>query len=507
VIAQTRKSRRAEPAERKVVRCAIYTRKSTEEGLDSDFNSLDAQRESGEAYIASQRHEGWVCLPDRYDDGGFTGGNMDRPALRRLLADIETGRVDVVIVYKVDRLSRSLLDFSRIMDVFDRAGVSFVSVTQQFNTTHSMGRLTLNILLSFAQFEREIISERTRDKMSAARRKGKYIGGTPVLGYDIDREAGRLVIHEAEAEQVRQMFALYIQHQSLQAASAVIQRRGWTTKRWTTRQGKERGGSPIDKTRLHLLLTNVVYIGKVRHGDQLYVGEHRGIVDPGVFDRVQEMLSRNSVHGGASVRVPSDAILKGLLRCVTCDCAMVPTHTKKSDRRYRYYVCSHSQKNGRETCPSKSVPASQIEQFVVDRIRKVGSDPELIAATTAAATQQSEERRRELQREQQRLEDDLRACHHEMTRIAQGPSDPDRLVVIHERIDATRRRLAETQTESEAIAEAALRAGDVAEALHEFHGVWDSLTTKEQSRVLHLLLDRVDYDGAAETVSLVFRSG
>jgi site-specific DNA recombinase len=199
----------------RVLRCAIYTRKSTEEGLDQDFNSLDAQRESGEAFIKSQAEEGWECVPTRYDDSGFTGGNMDRPALKRLLNDIEAKLVDVVVVYKVDRLSRSLLDFTRIMETFDRHGVSFVSVTQQFNTTTSMGRLMLNVLLSFAQFEREIISERTRDKMAAARRKGKYVGGAPVLGYDLDRTASRLVVNEREAIRVRRIFEMYLQQQAL----------------------------------------------------------------------------------------------------------------------------------------------------------------------------------------------------------------------------------------------------------------------------------------------------
>jgi site-specific DNA recombinase len=200
----------AVPAEKKVVRCAIYTRKSTEEGLQQEFNSLDAQREAGEAYIVSQKSEGFLALADHYDDGGYTGGNMDRPALQRLLAAVESRSVDCVVVYKVDRLSRSLMDFARIVEVFDQSGVSFVSVTQQFNTTTSIGRLTLNILLSFAQFEREIISERTRDKMSAARRKGKWIGGHPVLGYDIDSKGGRIIVNPAEAEQVRTLFGLYI---------------------------------------------------------------------------------------------------------------------------------------------------------------------------------------------------------------------------------------------------------------------------------------------------------
>jgi site-specific DNA recombinase len=224
-------------------RCAIYTRKSTEEGLEQEFNSLDAQRESGEAYVKSQQHEGWECLPDLYDDGGFTGGNMERPALRRLMDDIEAGNVDCVVVYKVDRLSRSLLDFARMMETFDRHRVAFVSVTQQFNTSTSMGRLVLNVLLSFAQFEREIISERTRDKIAAARRKGKWTGGLPLLGYDVDPRTCKLIVNEEEARQVRAMFELYLEHRSLITTSRELDGRGWRNKRWTTRKGHLRHGS------------------------------------------------------------------------------------------------------------------------------------------------------------------------------------------------------------------------------------------------------------------------
>jgi site-specific DNA recombinase len=226
----------------KLIRCAIYTRKSTEEGLQQDFSSLDAQREAGEAFVASQRNEGWQLVPDRFDDGGFTGGNMDRPALQRLLAAIEAGRVNCVVVYKVDRLSRSLMDFARMMELFDRCGASFVSVTQQFNTINSLGRLTLNILLSFAQFERELISERTRDKMCAARKKGKWIGGHPVLGYDIDTKARRLVVNSAEAHQVRTIFDQYLEQGAMLPVLQDLDLRGWRTKQWTTEAGQTRGG-------------------------------------------------------------------------------------------------------------------------------------------------------------------------------------------------------------------------------------------------------------------------
>ena len=247
----------------KAINCAIYTRKSTDEGLDQDFNSLDAQRESAEAYIASMKHEGWICLPTRYDDGGFTGGNMQRPAVQRLLADIEARNIDCVIVYKVDRLSRSLLDFSRMMETFDRQNVSFVSVTQQFNTTSSMGRLTLNILLSFAQFEREIISERTRDKMSAARRKGKYVGGAPILGYDV------------RSALLRSWWSMTARRPGSGRSSSCILSSGrcslrspcWTVvaglpSEWTTKKGKQRGSRPFNKNTLYGLLTNVAYVGR-----------------------------------------------------------------------------------------------------------------------------------------------------------------------------------------------------------------------------------------------------
>ena len=331
------------------VRCAIYTRKSTEEGLEQEFNTLDAQREAAEAFILSQKAEGWRAIAEHYDDGGFTGGNMERPALKRLLADIEASQVDCVMVYKVDRLSRSLLDFARMMEVFDRQGVSFVSVTQQFNTTHSMGRLTLNILLSFAQFEREIIAERTRDKMAAAKRKGKWVGGHPVLGYDIDSGGGRLVVSDEEAQRVRAIFALYAEYQALLPTVRELDRRGWTTKRWTTRKGRERGGRVFVKSTLQHLLTNVLYIGKQTYYDEVHDGEQPAIVDQTLWDTVQAVLRENSPNRGRLPRNKNAALLKGLLVCEPCGCAMVPTYTTKKQKRYRYYVCSGAQRRGWDT--------------------------------------------------------------------------------------------------------------------------------------------------------------
>jgi site-specific DNA recombinase len=344
------------------VRCAIYTRKSTEEGLDQEFNSLHAQREAAEAYIQSQKHLGWALVSDHYDDGGFTGSNMERPALQRLLQDIDAHRIDCILVYKVDRLSRSLLDFARLVDRFDQRGVSFVSVTQQC-------RLTLNILLSFAQFEREIIGERTRDKMSAARRKGKWTGGTPVLGYDVDPGGGKLIVNEKESRRVRDIFALYLQHHSLLAVVAELARRRWKTKSRTSQSGREHIGRPFTKASLRLLLTNAIYDGKVEHRGVMYAGEHASIIDPVVWQEVStELVGGRRSRTGAN-RVAQNALLAGLLVCRNCHRPMIPTYTAKKGRRYRYYVCQTARKSGWNSCPTKSVPARMIEDSLVDRLR------------------------------------------------------------------------------------------------------------------------------------------
>lgn len=377
------------PSAAPTIRCAIYTRKSTEEGLEQEYNSLDAQRDAGEAYIKSQQHEGWVCLPNRYDDGGYTGANMDRPAMRRLIADIEAGKIDCVVVYKVDRLSRSLLDFSRIMETFERHKVSFVSVTQAFNTASSMGRLVLNVLLSFAQFEREMISERTRDKIAAARRKGKWSGGMPILGYTVVDT--KLVVDADEARRVREIFDMYVEHQSMLAVVKELNARGCRTKRWTTQKGTARGGRPFDKNSLYQMLTNVAYVGKVRYKDEVHQGEHRPIIDAAVFAKVQTLMHQNGRSGGRATRNKHGALLRGLLRCTACDCGMNHTYSAKGNRQYRYYVCLRAQQRGWQECPTPSIPAGEIERFVVDQIKGVGRDPLVIRKTLAQARRQAED--------------------------------------------------------------------------------------------------------------------
>jgi site-specific DNA recombinase len=359
----------AEPTQARL-RCAIYTRKSTEEGLDQEFNSLDAQREAAESFIQSQRREGWIALPELYDDGGFTGANMDRPALKRLLQAVEAHELDCVVVYKVDRLSRSLLDFTRMLSIFEKHQVSFVAVTQQFNTSTSLGRLTLNILLSFAQFERELIGERTRDKMSAARRKGKWVGGCPVLGYDVDPAGGRLVVNEEEAERVRTIFALFEENRSALLTLAEIERRGWRLKSWTRKTGQFRPGGPFAKNSLLRLLTNILYNGAIRHKGQQYPGEHTAILAPGTWERVQKLISHPAAFAKRRSRNKHLALLGGLLYCESCAARMVYSHARKNDRKYPYYVCLNAQRKGWAACSAKSLPAHAIEESVLKRLRE-----------------------------------------------------------------------------------------------------------------------------------------
>ena len=361
------------------VRCAIYTRKSSEEGLEMEFNSLDAQREACEAYIVSQKQEGWIALPDVYNDGGISGGTLERPALQRLLADIEAGRIDVVVVYKIDRLSRALMDFAKLVEVFDLHSVTFVSVTQQFNTTTSMGRLTLNILLSFAQFEREVTGERIRDKIAASRKKGMWMGGHPPLGYDVvDR---KLVVNREEAALVRHIFERFLHAGSATLLMNELNAAGHTTKSWTTRSGTMRPGRPFDKGVLYKLLNNRVYLGEAVHKGKSYPGEHQAIIDAPIWDKVHSILSENARRRGNHVRAATPALLKGLIRCASCDRAMTPSHARKNGRRYRYYVCQSAIKNGHASCPVRSLPAGEIEEAVLVQVRALLRAPEMVART------------------------------------------------------------------------------------------------------------------------------
>ncbi|HEY0012117.1 MAG TPA: recombinase family protein [Allosphingosinicella sp.] len=354
------------PAERQVIRCAIYTRKSTEEGLEQEFNSLDAQREACAAYILSQRHEGWLQLDEFYDDGGYSGGNMDRPALKRLLAEVEAGKVDVIVLYKVDRLTRSLADFARIVEVLDRAGASFVSVTQSFNTTTSMGRLTLNVLLSFAQFEREVTGERIRDKIAASKAKGMWMGGVVPLGYDV-RER-RLVANDTEAAVVRTIYERYVELGSMGDLADELARRGVVSKSRQYRDGRAVGGQAFTRGALAHLIKNHVYVGEVAHRGNIYPGEHSAIIDRDLWERAQARIAANRRERRTTTRATETSILAGMI-FDGLGRPMSPTHATKGSRRYRYYVSRSADANDQHRV--WRLPARSIERLVIERMSEM----------------------------------------------------------------------------------------------------------------------------------------
>jgi site-specific DNA recombinase len=355
------------------VRCAIYTRKSTEEGLDQQFNSLQAQREACEAFINSQRHEGWVCLRAAYDDGGFSGATMDRPALQRLLADIIAGRVDTIVVYKIDRLTRALADFAKIVEILDARGACFVSVTQQFNTTTSMGRLTLNVLLSFAQFEREVIGERIRDKIAASKRKGMWMGGVPPLGYRVQDR--KLVIIDSEAELVRSIFRRYAELGSVRLLKEELDARGINGKSWTSAAGRVIGGKPFSRGALYLILQNRIYRGEIVHKGQSHPGEHIPIIDPPLWDEVAAQLAGNAGGRNSGIRTRPPNLLAGMLFDRDGN-RMTPTHAVKGHRRYHYYASRpRITKQRTESSTGLRIPATGVEQLVTSCLRQWLLDP------------------------------------------------------------------------------------------------------------------------------------
>jgi site-specific DNA recombinase len=360
------------PARAKV-RCAVYTRKSSEEGLEQEFNSLDAQREACEAYITSQKHEGWAVLAALYDDGAYSGGTMDRPALQRLLDDVRAGKIDVVVVYKVDRLTRSLADFAKIVEVFDAQDVSFVSVTQAFNTTTSMGRLTLNVLLSFAQFEREVTGERIRDKIAASKKKGMWMGGQPSLGFDVKER--KLVVNEAEAATVRYIFRRYLELGSVRALQDDLAAAGVVSKHRVASDGSAYGGQRFSRGALYLMLKNRIYRGEIVHKGKAYPGEHPPIVDEELWRRVQSHLEENRVERREGDKALEPSLLAGIVFDASSE-PMTPTHAVKRGTRYRYYV-SRRLITGPASGSSRGqrIPASNLEALVVGRLRALVADP------------------------------------------------------------------------------------------------------------------------------------
>jgi len=470
----------------KIRRCAIYTRKSTEEGLDRDFNSLDAQREAGENFIASQKMNGWQLLPDHYDDGGYSGGNTDRPALKQLMTDVVAGKIDTIVVYKMDRLSRSLLDFMNMSEFFEKHNVSFVSVTQDINTSTSSGRMMLNILMTFAEYERSIITERIIDKIAGAKRRGKFCGGCPILGYSMDNESKKLVIIPAEAQIVRETFDLYNQLGSAKEVARVLKERGYHSKEWTTRKGKIRPGAEIKPDLVYRILNNPLYVGRVSHKEKTYPGEHQAIISQDVWERTRELLESNLASSGRKNRT-MDVPFKGLLRCGHCGGAMGITYTRKKNARYYYYLCRDDSKRIDSVCPLVRVAAGDLDRVVLRKLGELLSSPTILAKTQAAVANyyaaQADELRKQLV-ELEKIKAKLRASS------GQPDIAADELTQLREQFRKVEGERATVEAELKEIT-CSMSGESVAEVLKSLEMLWGELFPAERYRLAHLLVGKI----------------
>lgn len=481
---------------------AIYTRKSTDARLEQEVHSLSVQRASAESLIASQRHQGWKCLEEHFDDNNISGATMDRPALDRLKQLILAGKVQVVVVHRLDRLSRSLSQFLELMDFFEKHGVALVSVTQNINTGDAMGRLMLQIIVSFAEFERELIRDRVTDRMHASRRKGQFVGGRPVLGYNIKPGGGALEVDPVEAIRVREIFELYLETRSVKAAARELNRRGWRNKKWVTRKGTVCGGNEITPGTLHNLLTNRIYVGQVSLKGEIYEGKHEGIIDSKLFERVQASLRGNSAQDGTRRRNTHAALLKGLLTCTNCDTHFVHTYTKKKNRMYRYYSCSNKRMNGADACPSSAIPAGEIESLVVEQLMSIGTSPDLqnevyrqLTETLRQKKAESSNRRKTAREQIDRLDRELAS-----SREFEAPLS---LIKHLESKKRDAESLLKKAAEDESLAIPSRE--QVVEVLRDMQSLWPTFNAGEKCAFVKTLIRQVDYDALEGSMTLHFR--
>ncbi len=485
------------------IRCAKYLRVSTVGQDHGEFTSVKNQDEACEASITSLKTEGCVSIPEPYSDVGVSGATLDRPGLNRLIADIEAELVDRVVVYKLDRLSRSLADFVKLIEIFDAHDVTLASVTQPFNTGDTTGRLMLNILLSFAQFERETIADRTRDKIRAARRKGYWTGGSPPLGYDVHPQGGSLIVNVAEAEQVLEIYRHYLRLKSLQKTCTFLAQRGLTLKCWTTRGGHQRGGGAFTKPSLRRLLTSPIYIGMISCGDEVHDGQHDAIVPADLFEEVQSLLGENRRTRGSATRNIYGFLLRGRVTCSACRASRISSTTRKGSRAYKYYVCSSAQRHGYETCPCPSVPAFKLEGLILDQIRTVGRDQDLQDQVLAAARTRHEEVRERLDADLARATKKRAATQDEIKGLLKtladgavsGTSITGRIAELETALETLDHQVADIQAQIESHAQLHPDPFDLAESLTVFDEIWDVLLPAEKERVISLLIDTIDYDG------------
>lgn len=469
-----------EKTKKTTLRCAVYTRKSVEDGLEQEFNSLDAQREAGENYVASQKSNGWVLVPEHYDDGGFSGGNTHRPALQKLLEDVIKGKVDIIVVYKIDRLSRSLLDFTELQGVFEQHGASFVSVTQEINTSTSAGRMMLNILMSFAQYEREIIAERIRDKIAASKKRGIHCGGTPVLGYASDPVTKKLHIVPDEAEVVRKIFNTYEEIGSLAETVVQVNRMGYTTKVFISAKGIRHGGKAWDTGSVHKILINTLYAGYVKHYKARYEGEHEAIVDRKQWERVQALM--NSHSNGTSVRKSRSEVtpLRGVVFCGHCRSVLTPTYTNKGGKKYTYFFCQQHSRNPEHQCPLRRIPSGELEGMVLTLLSGVLQTPMLIQETLLAVKEGQKQKIAELTRQETEIKKHMQKLKDG---LIDGTTDFDEIKSTGEKLVVIRRDIQAMDF--------TISTEEIMLAMQDTHALWKELFPAAKLEILKILVSKV----------------
>lgn len=489
------------PAE---VRVAIYARKSTDKGLDNEYTTLDNQVQTVAAYVASQRAQGWVALPEPYTDGGFSGATTERPAFQRLLADVRAGRVNVIAVARLDRLSRSVRDFIDLLALFEQHNVQFVSITEHFDTTTPMGRFTLGIFMHVAQLEREVIADRIRTKMRGARKLGKWQGGRPVLGYAVENK--RLIVVPDEARDVVSIFEIFARTTSIVATLRELEARGIRLKSWTTQRGRKNEGRVFRDHSLRVLLRNPLYVSKMYAGEEIVAAEHPRIVEQDLFDEVQALLA-----GGRrqqEPRQPWSAILTGLIHCAVCGSGMTPSYCTKGNKRYGFYVCQRIKDHGAAACPGSRISQATVETAVVERIKALAHDPALLAEAVRAAHTEVEARRREQTAHAQRAGTEVARLEAAINGLvgADGPEALRRLNELSDARDAAAQRATEAKDAAArlrgSVDEAALR-----RAIESFTPAWDALFPAERARLLRLLIDRATIDGRTDRLDITLLPG
>ena len=468
--------------EKQIKNCAIYTRKSNEDGMDG-FSSLDSQRESAENYIRSQKHSGWVILPEHYDDGGYSGGNMERPALKRLLADVEAGKIDIILLYKMDRLSRSLLDFMKLTEILEQHNVSFVSVTQDINTSTSSGRMMLNILMTFGQFEREIVTERIRDSIAGAKRRGKYCGGVPPLGYDANPETKKLEINLKEAAIVREAFELYVKLGSGQDVIRILNEKGYRTMGWTSHKGRCHENKEFTPDSLYRLLNNAVYSGQVHHKGAFYAGEHKAIITPELWERSRQLLKKNAPVPAGVKRNSIASPFKGLLQCGYCGGSFGISYSQKNEHRYMYYICIKDEDRAERQCPLSRVPAGDLDRVILQQMSRIFKTPSMLVQAYSEVQKVEMKQKTALIARQQELEEKQKSIREKM-------NNSDKLAELREQFMEVNQLLNEVKSQLSGFGRE-FSSLDLVETCGSIETVWAELFPVERYRLAHLLFDRI----------------